>query len=143
MNETIKYVVVGGVVVVGVMLVAKAMTPQVQNTNAGAQSLMSGFGSILSGIGQAIKGKQQPADQTTNASASADAISGADSSARIAPYLESYDSGGGVSSPGAWSSMGDSSISDGGGYSRLSGKQQAPEQYLRPQDKAQLGIFGS
>lgn len=144
MNSTVKYLLVGGAVVGGVIFVSRAMAPPVVN-NSGTQSLLSGLGSIATGFGSWIKGKTtQSADQTNNDSANAETGgSGLYGATVTARRLETYDSGGGVSSPSAWSSMGDASISDGGGYSRLSGKNQQPSGYLRPADRAQLGIFTS
>lgn len=134
MNTTLKYVLIGGGALAAVFIVAKAVTPA---TPTSLQSIASGLGSIGSTLSNIFGNKPPPSDAPADSNTD-------DASYRLRPNvlgdkgssLKGYSQGDGGAV--AWSSLGDAAISDGGGYSRLSGKNQQPANNMNRAQATQI-----
>lgn len=134
MSPTAKYLLVGGAVAGVVFIIAKAVQPAQPTT---AQSVAGIFGTIGSTLTNLFGGK--PQSQTEAAADNFDTSGSAGTAARVTTDLPGYSQGDGGAV--AWSSLGDAAISDGGGFSRLSGRNQQPSNKLTKAQKVQLNDY--
>lgn len=136
--KTTTMLLIGGAAIAGGYLIFKATSPSQPTT---AQTLMGGLTNIVGKIADAVKGsKSAPAGDASAQAVNPFTGGMMSSTPSIARQLPDYNAGGaGQLATAAWSSYGDAAQSDGGGFSRLSGRTQQPYTYMTRAQNAQFG----